>query len=157
MRIDARIGGNGTTVPHLTATRQDDRAAMVDRYLAEHRDRVIFLEVKRDDPRPWDEWKADSDLIEFMQVGIASGYAAAQHSRAGFKCADPIIHATHNPHPPSDAPRVPYDPELSWYFPAENVISLAEVRQLMVDFVLTGEWSDAAPWRDHEHLVAAGR
>jgi hypothetical protein len=27
----------------------------------------------------------------------------------------------------------------------------------MVDFVLTGEWSDAAPWRDHEHLVAAGR
>jgi hypothetical protein len=157
MRIDARIGGNGTTVSRLTATHPDDRVAMIDRYLAAYQDRVIFLEVKRDDPRSWDEWTADSDLIEFMQVGIAGDYAAAQYSRGGLRCADPIVHATYNPRPRPDAPRVPYDPELSWYFPAVNVISLAEVRQLMLDFALTGEWSHAAPWRDQENLVAAGR
>jgi hypothetical protein len=46
---------------------------------------------------------------------------------------------------------------LSWYFPAENVVSRTEVHQLMVDFVLTGEWSHASLWRSQEHLVAAGR
>ncbi len=157
MRIDARIGGTGTTVPRLTATNPDDRIAMIDHYLAEHPDGVIFVEVKRDDPRPWDEWKADPDLIEFMQVGIVGDYAAAQYSRGGFKCTDPIVHATYHQHPQPDAPRIPYDPELSWYFPAENVISLAEVRQLMVDFVRTGEWSHDALWRNRENLVTAGR
>jgi hypothetical protein len=69
----------------------------------------------------------------------------------------PIVHATYHPHPRPDAPRIPYDPELSWYFPAENVIALTEVRQLMIDFVRTGEWSHPALWRDRETLVPAGR
>jgi hypothetical protein len=46
---------------------------------------------------------------------------------------------------------------LSWYFPAENVISRAEVRQLMIDFVLTGDWAHANLWRSQDNLVAAGR
>ena len=131
--------------------------AMIDRYLAEYPKDVIFLEVKRDDPRSWDEWYDDLDHSEYMQVGIVGNYAAAQYSRFGFKCVDPIVHATVNPHPLPGAPRIPYDPELYWYFPAENVISRADVRQLMIDFVLTGQWSHAGLWRAQENLVAAGR
>jgi hypothetical protein len=157
MRIDARIGGNGVSSPRLTAISPDDKVAMIDRYLAEHPNGIMFLEVKRDDPRSWDEWQDDLDHIEFMQVGIAGDYAAAQYSRGGLRCAEPIVHATHSPHPVPAAPRVPYDSDLSWYFPVENVISLAEVRQLMVDFVVGGEWSHPALWRSHEHLVDARR
>jgi hypothetical protein len=158
MKIDARIGGNGVSSPRLVATAAADRVAMIGRYLAEHPDRtIVFLEVKRDDPRSWAEWKDDLDLIEYMQVGIVGDYAAAQYSRGGFSCADPIVHATYNPHPRPEAPRIPYDPELSWYFPAENVVSRAEVHQLMVDFVLTGDWSHTSLWRSQQHLVAAGR
>ncbi|HEY3748501.1 MAG TPA: Imm1 family immunity protein [Pseudonocardiaceae bacterium] len=152
-----RIGGGGMTSPHLTATTNADRVAMIDRYLAGHPNGVMLLELKHDDSRSWREQMRDIDHREYMQVGVAGDRAAAQFVRLGLRHPNPIVHATHNSHPLPDAPRVPYDPELSWYFPAENVISLAEVRQLMVDFVLTGEWSDAAPWRDHEHLVAAGR
>jgi len=157
VKIDARIGGMGISSPRLTATAEADRVAMIDRYLAEFPNDVMFVEVKRDDPRSWDEWYDDLDHFEYMQVGIVGNYAAAQYSRSGFKCADPIVHATYNPHARPEAPRIPYDPELSWYFPAENVVSRADVRQLMIDFVLTGDWSHASLWRDQEDLVAAGR
>lgn len=145
------------TSPHSTATTNAGKVAMIDRYLAEHPNGVMLLELKHDDSRSWREQMRDIDHREYMQVGVAGDHAAAQFVRLGLRHPNPIIHATHNPNPSPDAPRVPYDPDLSWYFPAENVISLAEVCQLMIDFVLTGEWSDAAPWRDHEHLVAAGR
>jgi len=157
MKIDARIGGNGVSAPRLTATVEAGRLAMIDRYLAEYPNDVIFVEVKRDDPRSWDEWYDGIDQIEYMQVGIAGDFAAAQYSRGGVKCADPIVYATYNSGPLADAPRISYDPELSWYFPAENVISRIEVRQLMIEFVVTGEWSHASLWRAQENLVAAGR
>ncbi|HEX9338740.1 MAG TPA: Imm1 family immunity protein [Pseudonocardiaceae bacterium] len=154
---EARIGGGGLTSPHLTAATDAERVAMVDRYLAEHPNGVMLLELKYDDSRSWREQMRDVDHREYMQVGVADDYAAAQFVRLGLKHPNPVIHATHNPHPLPSAPRVPYDQELSWYFPAENVISQAEVRQLMIDFVLTGEWSHAVPWRDHENMVHAGK
>jgi hypothetical protein len=157
VKIDARIGGMGISSPRLTSTAEADRVPMIDRYLAEYPNDVMFLEVKRDDARSWDEWYDDLDHFEYMQVGIVGNYATAQYSRSGFKCADPIVRVTYNPHPRPEAPRIPYDPELSWYFPAENVISRVEVRQLMVDFVLTGDWSHTSLWRDQDNLVAAGR
>jgi hypothetical protein len=145
------------TSHHLTATTAADRVAMIDRYLAEHPNGVLLVELKHDDSRSWREQMRDIDHREYMQVGVAGEHAAAQFVRLGLKHPGPVVHATYNPQPRTDAPRVPYDPELSWYFPAVNVISLAEVRQLMLDFALTGEWSHAAPWRDQENLVAAGR
>lgn len=154
---EARIGGDGLSAPYLTATTEADRVAMVDRYLAEYPDDPMFLEFKRDDSRTWQEHMRDLDHREYMQVGAAGDYAAAQLVRLGYKHPNPVIHATHNPHPMPDAPRAPYDKVLSWYFPAENVISLTEVRQLMVDFVLTGEWAHSALWRDQDDLVDAGR
>lgn len=154
---EARIGGNGVSAPYLTARTEADRVAMIDRYLAEHPSDPMFLELKRDDSRSWREHMRDLDHRDYMQASIVGDYAAAQYCRFGLKCANPIVHATINPHPLPDAPRIPYDPQLSWYFPAENVISRAEVRQLMIDFVLTGDWSHASLWRDQEDLVPAGR
>ncbi|HEX4703247.1 MAG TPA: hypothetical protein VH352_14050 [Pseudonocardiaceae bacterium] len=153
----ARIGGNGVTAPYLTATAEADRVAMIDRYLAEHPNDVMFLELKRDDSCSWREHMRNLDHREYMQVGVAGDYAATQLVRFGLKHPNPIIHATYTLHPPAGTPRVPYDPELSWFFPAENVVSMADVRKLMVDFVLTGEWSHVALWRDQENLVNAGR
>ncbi len=156
--VEARIGGNGVSAPYLTARAEADRVAMIDRFLAEHPNRsLVFLELEQDDSLSWREHMRDMDHREYMQVGVVGDHAAAQYCRFGRKCADPIVHATVNPQPLPGAPRIPYDPELSWYFPAENVISRAEVRQLMIDFVLTGDWSHASLWRDQEDLVAAGR
>jgi hypothetical protein len=154
---EARIGGDGVSAPYLTATADTDRVAMIDRYLAEHPDDVMFLEFKRDDSCSWRDHMRNLDHREYMQVGVARDHAAAQFVRLGLKHPNPVIHATFNANPAPGAPRVPYDRELAWYFPAENVIALTEVRRLMVDFVLTGEWSHASPWRDRDDLVAAGR
>lgn len=114
----------------------------------------MFIEVKRDDPRSWEEWKADADHIEYMHIGVADDRAAAQYVRGGFRCPDPIVYATANPAPSPDDARVPYDEVLGWCFPAETVVSLDEVRQLMIDFAVRGEWSGAVPWQVHDHLVA---
>ena len=154
--IEARIGGDGTTVERLSASASDDKIdkiAMIDQYLAGHPNGVMFVEVKRDDVRSWEEWKDDLGHIEFMQVGVCGDRAAAQYlcSRLG---VGRVVHATFNPSPlpaPSD---VPYDEVLHWTFPRETVVSRAAVRELMIDFVTTGEWAHRELWREHDHLVA---
>ncbi len=152
--IEARIGGDGTTVARLSANATDDQIAVIDQYLAEHPNGVLFVEVKRDDARTWDAWKDDLDHIEFMQVGVSGDHAAAQYLRGGAACADRVVRATFNPAPFSGPPEVPYDEVLHWTFPAETVIRLADVRQLMIDYVTTGEWAHEDLWRQHEHLIA---
>jgi hypothetical protein len=151
--IEARIGGDGVTAPYLTATHPADKVSMIDNWLAEHPDDVMYLEVKQDDPRSWrerwDDWDAPR---EFMRVGVAGEWAAAEYVLGGTEHAAPVIHATFNLTPPPDAPHVPYG--YGRFFPVDTVVPLAQVRQLMLDFVLTGEWSHAALWRDHETMVA---
>lgn len=151
--IEARIGGDGTTVARLSASEADDKVAMIDRYLSEHPNGVMFVEVKRDDLRSWEDWKDDLTCVEYMQVGVSGDRAAAQYSRGGLT-GHHVVHATFNPAPFPMAPDVPYDEVLHWTFPPETVISLGEVRQLMIDFVTTGEWAHRELWREHDHLVA---
>ena len=148
-----RIGGEGISSPRFTATGPDERVALVDRYLVEHPGGVIILELKRDD-RSWDAWKRDLDHIEFMRVGIRGAFAAAEYVRAGLRCAHPVVTATHNPTPAPDHPRVPYDSCVPLLFPLDAVLPLHQVRQLMIDFALRGEWSVDVPWRTHDHMVA---
>ena len=126
---------------------------MIDSYLAEHPDGSMYVEVKRDDPRSWQEWKDDLDDIEYLQVGMAGEWAAAQHVRSGFRSTLEIrgVRATFAATPRAEP--VPYDPELKWYFPPETVISREQVRRLMVHYATTGEWLDDIPFRDHEYLV----
>jgi len=56
---------------------------LIDRYLAAHPDCVLFLEVKRDDPRSWDEWKADVDLGDqvFVEGEVANAIVADEAER----------------------------------------------------------------------------
>ena len=152
--IESRIGGPGISSPRLVATSAVEGAVMIDSYLAEYPDGSMYVEVKRNDPRSWQEWKDDLDEIEYMQVGISGEWAAAQHVRGGFRARKleigPVratFAATPRPEP------VPYDLELKWYFPPETVISREQVRRLMIHYVTTGEWLDEIPFRDHEYLV----
>ena len=150
--IEARIGGDGTTVARLSASEFGDKVAMIDRYLAEHPNGVMFVEVKRDDVRSWDDWKDDPTYIEYMQVGVSGDRAAAQYSR-GRLIGEHVVQATFNPSSVQEPSDVPYDEVLHWTFPAETVISLVEVRQLMIDFVTTGQWAHRELWREQDHLV----
>ncbi len=147
-----RIGGEGVSSPRFTAVGAAERIALVDRYLAEHPNGVIILEVKRDD-RPWDEWKRDLDSIEFMRVGVNGAVGAAEYLRAGLRCHDPVVRATHNPAPAADLAPVPYDSCVSRLFPPDTVVPIDQVRRLMIDFAVGGEWSTAAPWRSRIHLA----
>ncbi|HEY4021215.1 MAG TPA: Imm1 family immunity protein [Pseudonocardiaceae bacterium] len=151
--IEARIGGDGTTVAQLSANEPGDQVAMIDQYLAEHPNGVMFIEVKRDDSRSWEAWKDDLDHIEFMQIGVSGDRAAAQYLCGGAGCTRRVVRATFNPTPFSEPSNVPYDEVLHWTFPVDTVVRLAEVRQLMIDFVTTGEWAHQELWRRREHLV----
>ncbi len=147
-----RIGGEGVSSPRFTAVSSDERVALIDRYLADHRNDVIILELKRDD-RSWDDWKRDLDHIEFMRVGRAGMFGAAEYVRGGIQCGEPVIRATHNPTPSNGQPCVPYDLCVPRYFPVDTVIPIHQVRRLMLDFALQGEWSTAVSWRSHDHHV----
>ncbi|HEX3781873.1 MAG TPA: Imm1 family immunity protein [Pseudonocardiaceae bacterium] len=152
--IEVCIGGDGITAPRLTAVSLADRVAMVDRYLAEHDNEVMYLEIKRDE-RSWEDWMSNRrpiGFIQFMRVGVTGDRAAAEYVYNSLTSASHVIHATFNAKPPLAKACVPYGYDR--YFPPETVISLAEVRQLMIDFVTTGEWSHVTLWRDHENLVA---
>ncbi|TDQ04405.1 Imm1 family immunity protein [Labedaea rhizosphaerae] len=153
MKIEARVGGDGVTAPRLVSTSAADSAAMIDRFLADHPEGVMFVEVKRDDPRSWDEWKDDLEDIEYMHVGMAGDWAAAQYVRGGFRAKLDIasVRATHNRTPKTEP--VPYDEVLKWYFPPETVISREQVRRLMIHYATTGEWLDEIPSRNHDYLV----
>lgn len=153
--IEARIGGNGISSDRLVAHEPDARVKMVDEYLANYdrplRGPLMYVEVKRDDPRSWDEWKEDVSSIEFIRVGIAGDFAAAEYVRGGMKDGKLFFRpslVTFNSSPSPDSPRVVYDPELSWFFPPETVIPLEQVRRLMIGFVLTGEWPDEVVGRE---------
>ena len=148
--IEARIGGDGLTAPYLSASDPIDQVAMIDRWLVDHD--LMYLEIKRDDPRSWFDYLSSARRRVFMRVGVVGDRAAAEYVRGGLECADPVVCATFNVAPPSDDPQVPYG--YGRHFPSDTVVPLAEVRQLMIDFVTTGEWSHAVPWREHEHLVA---
>ena len=148
--IEARIGGDGITADYLTATAPTDKIGIIDQWLANHD--VMFIEVKRDDPRSWEERREQDHVVEFMRVGVAGDRAAAEYVRNDLTSTDRTIYATFNAAPSSTDPRVPYG--YGHHFPADAVVSLAEVRQLMIDFSMTGEWSNAAPWRSHEYLLA---
>ncbi|MGH3992291.1 MAG: Imm1 family immunity protein, partial [Pseudonocardiaceae bacterium] len=136
----------------FTAVGSDERVALIDRYLAGHPNDVIILEAKRDS-RSWDAWKRDLDHIEFMRVGTAGRCGAAEYVRGGLRCAEPVVRATYNPTPLISQPRVPYDSCVRQYFPPDTVISIDQVRRLMLDFALHGEWSSAVPWRLYDHMV----
>jgi len=147
-----RVGGDGVSSSRFMAVGAGERVALVGRYLAEHPNGVIILEVKRDD-RPWDSWKRDLDSIEFMRVGVNGAVGAAEYLRAGLRCTDPVVRATHNSAPSADLPRVPYDSCVSRFFPPDTVLPVDQVRQLVIDFAVRGEWSTAAPWRSRVHLA----
>lgn len=148
-----RIGGEGVSSSRFTAVDPGERVALIDRCLASHPDGVMVLELKRDS-RPWDEWKRDLGHIEFMRVGLVGDHGAAEYLRAGTRCTDPIVLATHNPAPQVDLPRVPYDACVPLYFPGDMVVPRVAVRELMVDFALHGGWLGAGPWRVRDHLAA---
>jgi hypothetical protein len=148
-----RIGGEGISSPRFTAAGPDGLVALIDRYLVEHTEGVIILELKRDN-RSWDAWKRDLDDIEFMRVGVRGAFAAAEYVRAGRRCTHPAITVTHNPTPAPDHLRVPYDSCVPLTFPPDTVLPLHQVRQLMIDFALRGEWSVDVPWCARGHMVA---
>src|ERR1043165_7161438 len=82
--MEARIGEDGTTAPYLSAKTRSDKIAMIDRWLAEHPNDVMYLEVKRDDSISWrDRKKAPGWMPDFMRVGVAGEWAAAEHVRSG--------------------------------------------------------------------------
>lgn len=151
--MEARIGDDGVTASYLSATSPGEQVSMIDEWLAEHPRGVMYLEVKRDHSRSWRERRKAADWRpEFMRVGVADDWAAAEYVLGGTEHIAPIIHATFNAEPTPDAPAVPYGYDR--FFPPYTVVPLAQVRQLMIDFVLTGQWSHAVPWRDHETMVA---
>jgi hypothetical protein len=141
--IEARIGGDGVSAAHLTAQSPADRVDMIDRWLVDHD--LMFFEVNRDDSHPWEIRVFDRDVVEFLPVGVAGDRGAAEYVRNDLTSADHTIRATFTTEPLPAEPRVPYGDGL--YFPAETVVPLAEVRQLMVHFVLTGEWSPSVRWK----------
>jgi hypothetical protein len=147
--IEARIGGDGIAADYLTAATPADKVAMVDQWLADHD--VMFMEVKRDDSRSWEQRREQDQVVEFMRVGVAGDRAAAEYVRNDLMSTDRTIYATFNATPTAGL-RVPYG--YGHDFPAQTVVSLAEVRQLMIDFALTGQWSSAVPWRSHDYLLA---
>lgn len=123
---------------------------MVDEWLVDHN--LMYLEVKRDDSRSWTDVLSDPDHREFMRVGVAGDRAAAEYVRGGLACTAAVVRATSGKGSAGGDALVPYSE--GRHFPAETVISLAEVRQLMIDFVTTGEWAHRELWREHDHLVA---
>lgn len=147
--IEARIGGDGVSAPYLAASDPAARLAIVDEWLVDHD--LMFLEVKRDDPRPWDEFMSDPNLREFMRVGVAGDRAAAEYVSGGFACTRPEVRVTSCDRTVGSDSAVPYGD--GRYFPADTVISLAEVRQLMIDFVTTGEWVHEELWCRREYMV----
>lgn len=155
--IEVRIGGGGMSSRKFTAASPEDRIKVIDQCIAELDEPVMFLEVKRDDPRSWQEWKDDVSAFEFMRVGVAGEFAAAEYVRGGFrsgKLALDETRATFNLAPAPGQPSVAYDACVPTYFPPETVVALDQVRQLMIDFALTGEWSHPGLWREREDMVA---
>jgi hypothetical protein len=147
--IEARIGGDGLTASFRDASDPASQVAMIDEWLTDHD--LMYLEVKRDDPRSWTEAMTDPDHREFMRVGVASDWAAAEYVRGGLACPRPVVRATFSDGGSKRDVAVPYGERRC--FPADAVISLAAVRQLMIDFVTTGEWAHRELWREHDHLV----
>jgi hypothetical protein len=147
--IEARIGGDGLGAPYLAASDAAGQLAMIDDWLVDHD--LMYLEVKRDDPRSWSEFMTDPEYREFMRVGVAGDWAAAEYVRGGLSCPRPEVRVTSSGRVTASDDTVRYGD--GRYFPAGTVISLAEVRQLMIDFVTTGDWAHQELWRQREHLV----
>jgi hypothetical protein len=149
--------------PRHTVSDPEERLALVDRELERvvaQGGGVLILEIDRDGDRfarldrfrhgqaDPSEPPYDVSSIDFLRVGIAGTVGAAEH------WGEAIL-ATHNPRPSeSDRRRVPYDACVPLYFPPETVVPLAQVRQLMDDYALRGEWSPDVPGRVHGDLVA---
>lgn len=151
MTVDeARIHGGGAASPRFTARTEDERVQMIDRYLAEHPDDVMILEVKadgerwRDDLAPREALRAlrAGRLPGFLQVGVHGDVAAAR-----LWGNNDEIRATYTPSPARDRPPVFYDDHTRSYFLPEAVVPLAEVRQLMIHYAHTGEWLESVSSR----------
>lgn len=154
--IEFRIGGGGESSRKFIAADPDDRVKAIYQCLTKLDEPVMFLEVKRD-VRSWQEWKDNIGSFEFMRVGVSGDYAAAEYVRGGFRSGQLVLdeaRATFSPAPSASQPRVVYDACVPTYFPPDTVVPFSEVRQLMIDFALRGEWSDAAPWHAHNRMVA---
>lgn len=148
--IEARIGGDGLTAAYRAASDPVGQVAMVDEWLVDHD--LMYLEVKRDDPRSWTDVMTDPEHREFMRVGVAGDWAAAEYVLGGLACPRAVLRATSGGSAPVGDVVVPYSEGRC--FPPDTVISLAEVRQLMIDFVTTGKWAHRELWRERDHLVA---
>ena len=158
-----RIGGEGRASARPTATDADGRLALVDRELdrVAAQGGVLILEIDRDGDSfaRLDRFRHggadaceppyDQSTIDFLRVGVAGAVGAAEY------WGNDGILATHNPRPSeADRHRVLYDTCVPLHFPPETVVPLAEIRQLMRDYALSGEWSPAVPNRAHDDLVA---
>lgn len=133
---------------------------MIDRYLAEHPDDVMILEVRADGERWRDDYAPrealhalrEGRLPGFLQVGVHGHVAAAR-----LWGNNDEIRATYNPNPASDQPAVVYDDHTRSYFVPEAVLPLPDVRRLMIHYALTGTWLDSVSSRlyDHNPYIAA--
>jgi Immunity protein Imm1 len=146
-----RIGGGGVFSEKFTAETAEERVALVDQYLSDHPAAVMFLEVKRD-ARSWEDWQSDPREVEFLRVGVNGAYAAAEYVSRG-PADQPVIRATHNPAPIGTEPAVPYDDHAPRQFPASAVVSIVDVRRLMVGFASTGTWPESVASQSHDHLI----
>ncbi|MEU6261728.1 Imm1 family immunity protein [Saccharopolyspora shandongensis] len=95
----------------------------------------------------------DPELIEFMRVGITDTFAAAEYLSWTLSTGDQTIYATHNPASATPPPPVLYDSCVPQYFPAETVVALDQVRQLMIGFALQGTWPAVDFWTPRSQCV----
>ncbi|TDP93649.1 Imm1 family immunity protein [Labedaea rhizosphaerae] len=155
-----RIGGDDVGSERgLTATTADERIALVDRLLrrasVDPIGDVIHLEIDRtgDGFAALDRYREVVDgspveapeLIEFMRVGVAGQFGAAEHVVNRLGSGQRAVRTTYNASPVQR--QVLYDTHVPTYFRSEAVLPLDAIRALMIDFATTGEWSDSASWR----------
>jgi hypothetical protein len=156
-----RVGGEDLGSERFTAAAAGERIELIDRHLRDaSRDPVgdvLYLEIDRADDgfATLDRYRTVVDgtpvetpeLIEFMRVGVAGQFGAAEHVRFRPGSGEDTVRVTHNPRPGPGRPQVLSDTHVPSYFPAEAVLDLAAIRKLMIDFATTGEWSHATLWR----------
>jgi hypothetical protein len=144
----------GVRPPRAPAVTLQDRVRLIDAVLAEGSG-PIFLEVKRDD-RPWEAWEADRDSREFLRVGLADGWGAAEYVhgppvRNGRVVlggsSSWIVRETVNPASTGEEPGVLSDECVPTFFPPDAVLPLDQIREVMIEFALHGTLANSIPWR----------
>lgn len=148
---------NGLRPRRPPAAAPDARVALIDAVLADLDEGPVFLEIKHG-TRSWSEWENNRDYREFLRVGFAGQWGAAEYVRGPRVvngCVDIgpdrpwTVYRTANPSAPrTDLPRVKDDGCVPTFFPSSAVVPVEQIRDVMIEFALHGALSSRVQWRE---------